>query len=369
MTGHGLARSLLDGFGIARAFGLPVGERPAPRQIAVNRIMRGGLVGQDVGAHVTLQQVRQNIGRVAEQADRKRCLGFAAPFDDGQRLIEVFGLHVEILGAQAHLDAARLAFDGEARGPRHDGGERLRATHAAEARGQDPLARQRAAVVLPAGLDECLVGSLHDPLRADIDPRPGRHLAVHHQAFAIELVELFECRPMRHEVGVGDQDARRVRVRAKHADGLAGLHKQRLVGFELAQARNDAVETVPVAGSTADAAVDDELTRLLRHLRIEVVHEHAHRRFRQPALGAQFGATRGAYASGVVDAVHGSLLALDRVFAETGQKPVSRGGGDETGGDEIRCYFQVWREDTILDEFQDRLHASRHGRVRAAGWS
>ena len=61
--------------------------------------------------------------------------------------------------------------------------------------GQDPLALEVAAIVLAAGLDEGLVGALHDALRADIDPRAGRHLAVHHQALLIELVEMRPSSP------------------------------------------------------------------------------------------------------------------------------------------------------------------------------
>src|SRR5271168_553147 len=37
----------------------------------------------------------------------------------------------------------------------------------------------------PSDLGECLVGALHDALRADVDPRPHSHLAVHHQALAV----------------------------------------------------------------------------------------------------------------------------------------------------------------------------------------
>ena len=69
--------------------------------------------------------------------------------------------------------------------------------------------------MLAADLDEGLVGALHDALRADIDPRARGHLAVHHQALAIELVEIVESRPMRYDVGIGDQDARRVRMGRK----------------------------------------------------------------------------------------------------------------------------------------------------------
>ena len=89
-----------------------------------------------------------------------------------------------------------------------------------------------AAVVLPAGLDEGLVGALDDALAADVDPGARGHLAVHHQAQAIELVEVLPGRPVRHQVGVGDQHARRVGVGPEHADRLARLDEQRLVVAE-----------------------------------------------------------------------------------------------------------------------------------------
>ena len=108
-----------------------------------------------------------------------------------------------------------IAFDRQAAGAGHHRGQRLRAAHAAEPAGQDPLALQVAAIMLAAGLGEGLVGALHDALRADIDPRPGGHLAVHHQALLIELVEMVPVGPVRHEVGIGDQHARRVRMGAE----------------------------------------------------------------------------------------------------------------------------------------------------------
>jgi hypothetical protein len=85
--------------------------------------------------------------------------------------------------------------------------------------------------MLAAGFDEGLVRALHDALGTDIDPRTRGHLAVHHQALAIELVEMRPGRPMRHQIGVGDQHARRVSMGLEHANRLARLHEQRLIGF------------------------------------------------------------------------------------------------------------------------------------------
>ncbi len=212
--------------------------------------------------------------------------------DDRQRVVEVFRLHVDIAGLQPHLDAARLALDRQARSAGHRRRKRLRAAHAAEAGSQDPAAGQIAAIVLAAKLDERLVGALNDALAPDIDPRAGRHLAVHHQALLIERVEMVPVRPVRHQVRIGEQHTRRVGMGLEDADRLAGLNQQRLVVFQFPQGADDAIETFPVARCTADAAIDDQLARLFGNARIEVVHQHAQRRFGQPALGGKFGAGR-----------------------------------------------------------------------------
>ena len=154
---------------------------------------------------------------------------------------------------------------------------------------------QVAAEVLAAGLDEGLVGALHDALAADVDPRAGRHLAVHHQALAVELVEVLPRGPLGHQVGVGQQHARRVGVGAEHAHRLARLDQQRLVGLQRAQRRQDRVEAVPVARRLADAAVDDQRVRVLGHLGVEVVLDHAVRRLDQPVAARDLGAARRAH--------------------------------------------------------------------------
>ena len=212
--------------------------RPAARQVAVDEVVRRGLVGDEVGpdaAASRADELGQDFGGVAEQADRHRLLLARVALDARQRVVEVVRLLVEVARAQAEVDARLLAFDVQ----------RARRRRSVAASGCAPpmpprpavriqRARQVAAVVLAARLDEGLVGALHDALRADVDPRAGRHLAVHHQALAVELVEVLPRRPLRHQVGVGDQHARRIGVRAEHADRLARLHQQRLV---LASAR------------------------------------------------------------------------------------------------------------------------------------
>ena len=151
-------------------------------------------------------------------------------------------------------------------------------------------------------LDEGLVGALHDALRADIDPRARGHLPVHHEPLAIERVENVPGRPVRHEIGIGDQHPGRVGMGAEHADRLAGLDEQRLIPLEAAQARDDAVERLPVARRAPDAAIDDQFARPLGDVGIEIVHQHAHRRFGEPAFGAERGSVGRADDAHIVDA-------------------------------------------------------------------
>ena len=230
---HGLLGGLNDRVGIAFLRALPAVERPAGRQVAVERVVRGGLIGDQVGLDPARDQLGQDLGGVAEQADRNRFALGGRLLDRLQRIIEIVGFLIEVAGLHAALDPGRPAFDGQHGGAGHGRGQRLRPAHAAQAAGQHPLAAEVPAVVPAPGLDEGLVGALDDPLGADVDPGAGGHLAVHHQPGTVEFVEVLPGRPVRHQVRVGDQHARRIGVGLEHADRLARLHQQGLVAVEL----------------------------------------------------------------------------------------------------------------------------------------
>jgi len=158
------------------------------------------LVGGAVGPDAAPEDLREHLGGVAQQRDRDRLPVPLGSFEKGECVVEALGLDADVAGAQAELDAARPALDCETRHPGYGSGERLRAPHAAEPGLQHPAARQVAAVVVAAHLHEGLVGALHYALAADVDPRARRYLAVHHQALAIEFVELVPGGPVRHEI-------------------------------------------------------------------------------------------------------------------------------------------------------------------------
>ena len=152
-------------------------------------------------------------------------------------------------------------------------------SHAAE-----PLLRNRA---------EGLIGALQDALGADVDPRAGRHLPVHHQALGLELAEMLPIRPVTNEIRVRDQHARRPFVGAEHPDRLAGLHQHGLVGLQAAQRPHDRVERLPAAGGPAGAAVDHQILGVFGDLGVEVVHQHPQRGLLLPTLTRQLGAAGG----------------------------------------------------------------------------
>uniref|UniRef100_A0A0N4ZGP7 LigA n=1 Tax=Parastrongyloides trichosuri TaxID=131310 RepID=A0A0N4ZGP7_PARTI len=344
VVGHGFPCGGLDGGGVADALFLPLGDGPARGQVAVDRVVRAGLIGHQIGANAALDHFRQKISCIAQQADRQGFLVLERLLQQGQGLVQRFGHDVDVAGAQAELDAAALALDGDAGGAGHGRGQRLGAAHAAQARRQNPLAGPVAVIVLATRLHEGLIGALNDALGADVDPRSGGHLAVHGQALLIEFVEVVPVGPVRHQVGVGDQHARRVDMGAEHADRLARLDHQRLVGFQFLELVDDGVERLPVAGRLADAAIDHQLMRALGDIRVQIVHQHAHRRFgavSHDGSGAASSSHRGRHraphrlgrmAARFPHSDRGRADGRIRLRADDGVAGHVRSGGERTGG-------------------------------------
>ncbi|RMU34474.1 hypothetical protein ALP30_01526 [Pseudomonas syringae pv. primulae] len=290
VLGHRLLGGL-DHFGrLAHRTGAVLVPGPAFGQVAVKRIVGAGLVGDHVRAHAATDHFRQNVCCVATQSDGN---GFAlgGVFGDAcQCVVQIRRLFVDIAGLDAEIDAALLAFDVQRAGPGQCRGQRLCATHAAQACGQHPATFEVAVIVLATGFDEGFVGALNDALAADVDPAAGGHLAIHRQALGIQFVEMLPTGPVRHQVGVGDQHARGVAVGLEHADRLAGLHQQGFIIVELGEALDDLVVALPVARRATDATVNHQFIGVLGDFRVEVVHQHAQRRFGHPALGRQLSA-------------------------------------------------------------------------------
>ena len=136
---------------------------------------------------------------------------------------------------------------------------------------------------------ERLERALQDALRADVDPRAGGHLAVHHQAARLELAEVAPRSPSSaDEVRVRDQHARRVGVRPEDADRLARLHEQRLVVARARAAR------ATIASKPPSCARPCRCRRRRRDPRgrsatsgSRLFMQHAQRGFLHPALAGE----------------------------------------------------------------------------------
>ena len=85
--------------------GAPALDRPAGRQIAVDEVVRRRLIGDHVGPHAAPDEFRQDLRRVAEQADGDRAPCRARVADDRERVVEIRRLAIEITGCEPHLDA------------------------------------------------------------------------------------------------------------------------------------------------------------------------------------------------------------------------------------------------------------------------
>jgi hypothetical protein len=240
--------------------------------------VRGRLVGDEIERLSTSRQLRHDLGGVAEQADRERTALARRGPHTLQRLFQRFGSLVQVTRFEPPPDPLGVDLDAQDRRTRERGGQRLRAAHSAETRGQDRPPREvGGAEVLLTGSHERLVGALQDALAADVDPASRSHLAEHRQAESLEPAELVPGGPARDEQRVRDQDARSSGARPEDSDRLAALNEQRLVVAERQQRADERAQRLGIPRRLSRAAVDDELLGPLGDLRVEIVQQHSQR--------------------------------------------------------------------------------------------
>src|SRR5437763_2550137 len=105
---------------------------------------------------------------------------------------------------------------------------------------------------------------------------------------------------------------------AEHSDGFAGLHKQRLVVLQFTQRPHDCIECFPVSRGPPCSAVNDQAVGVLRHLRVEIVHQHPERGFLMPAFATLFvSARRANYAVSAHSAFSSRSKTPSRIAAAT----------------------------------------------------
>ena len=121
----------------------------------------------------------------------------------------------------ATLQPRGIDVDAEARPLIHGDREGLSATHATNAAGERQGAGQGPAELLVGHGGKGLVRALQDALRADVDPRPRRHLPVHREPKGLQAAKLGPGGPIADEIRVRDEHAGRPLVRLKDTDGAS----------------------------------------------------------------------------------------------------------------------------------------------------
>src|SRR5688572_24006844 len=104
----------------------------------------------------------------------------------------------------AAFDARRIDINSEKQRVVKCGGKWLSAAHSTHAAGNHQLAGEVPTEVSVGHGGKRFERPLNDALCADIDPTSGSHLAVHHQAFAFEFMEVFPVGPGTDEVRISD---------------------------------------------------------------------------------------------------------------------------------------------------------------------
>src|SRR4029453_2153452 len=102
-------------------------------------------------------------------------------------------------------------------------------------------------------------GTLHNPLSTDIGPASSRHLSIHHQPFALQLMKVLPVGPCANQIRIRNQDAWREFMRAEDGDRLTRLAQQSLIVLKLSKLGNDRFKTRPVARCSSFAAINNKL--------------------------------------------------------------------------------------------------------------
>ena len=92
--------------GSERAQHLGLLHRQPGRDVAVQRVVRGGLVGDDVHVDATSHELGQHLSGVAEQPDRQRPAVTSGRIEAPQRIVQIARPVVQVAGLDPSLDRA-----------------------------------------------------------------------------------------------------------------------------------------------------------------------------------------------------------------------------------------------------------------------
>ncbi len=125
-----------------------------------------------------------------------------------------------------------------------------------------------------AGIQQGVVGAVHDSLRADVHPASGRHLAIagHPHLGGHLPVILIVIQP--HQKAIGNNDPRVVRLGPEQPQRMTGSHYQSLVLSEIFQVFFDQPVLHPVLANASGLSVGHQFIWVERHIKIQVIINH-----------------------------------------------------------------------------------------------
>ena len=117
---------------------------------------------------------------------------------------------------------------------------------------------------------------MHNTLRTDIHVRAGCHLPVLGYAQGIKPLPIVGFGVIRNHHSIGNHNPWRFGMRREKSHRMTGIHHQRLVVGHLAEVFHRKAILRPILKNSPISAISNQLVRMLRHRRIEVVLNHQH---------------------------------------------------------------------------------------------
>ena len=254
--------------GIALALAARVRGRVALRHVAVEQIVGGGLIGDDVRCSAARRRspgIRRPRYRRAPRPRHAVPPWPAAPtasaISEGIRQL-VHRAALQPLGGALAVD-----LDGDAGGTQHGWRRGVARTPCR----RDPRVRKKrpARSVGPearGGARQDFVSPLQHTLRPDVLPAARGQPAPADEPALLEVVEDLLVCPAADDVAVRHQHERRARVGREDGDRLARLDDQGLACRAASlSARDDRLVGGPVARRLAERCIDHQVLRILRH--------------------------------------------------------------------------------------------------------
>ena len=132
------------------------------------------------------------------------------------------------------------------------------------------------AKLLTSGIHHRDGGAVYDALRTDIHIAAGGHLAVLAHAEGVEALPMILTRIVGDNHTIGHHYARRIFMAREESHRQARIHSKRLLVGHRSQILHRQAVLRPVLEDSTISAIYNQLVRMLRHTRVEVVLNHRH---------------------------------------------------------------------------------------------